>query len=260
MGALEMFTYGGIDVFGDAVSATSAAILGMNGTDPISSAAAGAGLGAAIKYGLHEFANRKLSERERKRVVAFSDLAAEQIVKRLDLGQKIREDGFFDKIRNRSNAEEIFEGITLVAQKEFVEDKLPLLANLFAYIAFEQSISRERAHQLITLAEMLTYQQIELIKIVCEAKIGYFILRNKTDTQLSPENQPLFADLFTIYRLSIVQSSNAALDFAAINPATLLPTQLAVDLFKGMELITIKRELIPKNVISEMGQYVPMPS
>lgn len=256
MGALEMFIHGGIDVFGDAVGATSAATMGINGTDPISSAAAGAGIGSTIKSVLHEFANRMLSDREKKRINAFSELVIEQISIRLSRGKKIRDDGFFDKIRNRSNAEEIFEGITLVAKKEYVEDKIPLLANLYAYIAFESSISRERAHQLITLAEMLSYQQLELIKIVCDAKNNAFVLKIRNDPSLSPQNQPLFADVFLIYRMSIVHSNSVFLDFANVNPASLMPTQLAIDLYRGMDLFTLDSESIPNNIINEMGKYV----
>ncbi len=57
---------------------------------------------------------------------------------------------------DRSTAEEIFEGVLLVAQRDYQEKKTKFYANFFANIAFEPFIDRALANFLLRVAERLT--------------------------------------------------------------------------------------------------------
>lgn len=78
---------------------------------------------------------------------------------------EIRQDDFFNKINERSTADEILEGILLSAQREHQEKKVQFYGNLIANIAFDPSIDREQANFLIKLDESLSYRQICLLSL-----------------------------------------------------------------------------------------------
>ena len=51
----------------------------------------------------------------------------------------------------------------LVAQKEYEERKLQYIANLYANIAFDDSISCEMADKLLKISSELTYRQLIIL-------------------------------------------------------------------------------------------------
>ena len=78
----------------------------------------------------------------------------------------MRTDGFFDStMHDRSGADEVMENILLKSQREPEEKKLPYMANLFANIAFDSTISSEMAHQVTKTAGELTYRQLCLLRL-----------------------------------------------------------------------------------------------
>ena len=154
-------------VAGDGTSATAGAGVGfLVGGPP------GAVLGAVVggassrlvqKLG-QEFNERMLSPREDLRLGNVLALADAFIQEKLEQGETLRDDGFFDSDKSgHSDAEEVGEHVLLKSQKEPEEKKLPYMARLLANIAFDESISAQLAHQIIKSAEQLTYRQLCLL-------------------------------------------------------------------------------------------------
>ena len=100
-------------------------------------AAIGGATGVIISKSLSDITDRLLSNREKMRVGATATFALTKIKSRLDSGDKLRNDGFFEeKEGGRPDAEEIFEGVLLKAKNEHEEKKAKILGNIFANIAF----------------------------------------------------------------------------------------------------------------------------
>ena len=103
-----------------------------------------------------EFVQRVLAPREQLRIGALLALAATAVRERLDAGEQRRQDDFFAAGgKRRSTAEEITEGVLLVAQREHEESKIPLLAA----IPFHPEVDRRYANLLVRLGEDLSYAQ-----------------------------------------------------------------------------------------------------
>lgn len=172
-----------------------------------------------------EISERLLSKKESQRVKSVLELAKEKVEKNLSSGRAIRDDDFFDEdIDGRSSAEEILEGVLLTSQKEYEERKLVYLANLYSNIAFDKSISRQIANQLIKIAAELTYRQLVILKV-----IGFFqtspiapITKKSAFKEISGlSNVSIASDIYALYQRSLLFSSEAILNAAGINPSTL---------------------------------------
>ena len=101
-------------------------------TGLLTGAAVVPGIAHTLRYGVKLFVNRILAGREKARVGLVYGLAAHRIKERLDRGEQLRADGFFDAhISDRSSADEIAEAVLIAAQKEYEERKLPYIANPF---------------------------------------------------------------------------------------------------------------------------------
>ena len=159
----------GIALLPDAGGNTVGAIVGFLVGGP-AGAVATAATGWAVSEGLkklgREFSERALGPREEARVGCVLALAAKGIRRRIDSGEQVRSDGFFDStIIDRPGAEEVLENILLKSQREPEEKKLPYMANLFTNIAFDSTISTEMAHQITKTAGDLTFRQLCILKL-----------------------------------------------------------------------------------------------
>ena len=113
-----------------------------------------------------EITGRTLSPREEARVGRVYVLAAADLRRRIEGGEELRHDGFFDRTsRGRSDAEEVIEGVLLKSQREPEEKKLPYMAALLSSVAFDEEISAEMAHQIVKAAEDMTYRQICVLRL-----------------------------------------------------------------------------------------------
>ena len=113
-----------------------------------------------------EITARKLSPREEARVGHVFVLAAAEIQKRLEAGERVRNDGFFDSAgAGRSDAEEVIESVLLKSQREPEERKLPYMALLLSSIAFDKRISAEMAHQITKAASDMTFRQLCILRM-----------------------------------------------------------------------------------------------
>jgi hypothetical protein len=113
-----------------------------------------------------EIRHRILGPREEKRVGATLAFAADRIRERLEAGDEVRTDGFFDAgDGGRSSGDEVAEGVLIIAQREAQERKLKFLGNLLANVAFDPTIDRDHANVLMRLAEDLSYRQFLVLAV-----------------------------------------------------------------------------------------------
>jgi hypothetical protein len=140
--------------------------LGFIAGGPLAAAAAGIG-GVVVIRVLGDVANRMLSERETARVGATAAFAINSVKERLENGEKLRNDGFFEAKENkdRSSADEIFEGALLAAKNTHEEKKAQYLGYLFANVSFDLTCTKYEANYLIHVAESLTYAQYVLLHL-----------------------------------------------------------------------------------------------
>lgn len=149
-------------VTGYVIGGPTGAIVGAAGT-PL--------LAAATKKAINDLAVRFLSPREELRVGSAAYFAVTKIQERLEAGDSIREDQFFEESTGeRSPAEEVFEGALLACKNEHEEKKLRFIANIFANSVFMPDVSRFGAYWLLKKAEDLTYRQMCVISLIEQAK------------------------------------------------------------------------------------------
>ena len=153
-----------------------------------------AGTGAAYQAGdpsagfaVRDFLNNSLrglvshfsSQRQSKRVTDVTQFALNEIRCRLERGETLRDDGFFDKTIDRSDAEEVFEEVLLKERDEPQEKKIPYIGRLFENGCFDSSIDTGTLHFLCKESENLTYRQLCIIKIANEMREMRYPLRSK---------------------------------------------------------------------------------
>ncbi len=161
------------------VGGSAGAALGfLTGTGPVGTAVAGAAIAPVITQGVAEFGRRLLGRREEARVGATASLIVGRVRERLEAGELPRADGFFQpRDIGRPAAEEVFEGVLLKARDAYEEKKLPLFGNLYASIAFDDSISASNANHLVSLAGQLTYRQFVILSLIGEQHLDGPLMR-----------------------------------------------------------------------------------
>jgi hypothetical protein len=183
---------------GGAATVTGATIAWLLGGGP-EALAIGGTVGKGIQIALGkvggEISSRQLGPREEKRVGATLIIAAAEINRRLENGDALRDDGFFDeKQTGRSDAAEVAESILLKVQREPEEKKIPYMGYLLSSIAFDPEISVQMAHQLSKIAEQLTYRQSCILKL-CDVKDKYN-LRDKDYRDQDVDKKDLYQVLY----------------------------------------------------------------
>lgn len=134
------------------VGAVSGTAIGLIGGP--TAAQGGGAAGVVVAKGLFEFTARYLSRREKARVGAAAGLTIVSIQQRLESGERLRQDDFFeaDEI-NRSKAEELFEGILLKCKSEYEEKKIIYITRIYENVAFDPAIRPEHANQVLNTAQ-----------------------------------------------------------------------------------------------------------
>lgn len=136
-------------------------------TEGLGGVALGGSLGVVISKILSDITNRLLSNREQVRVGATATYAITKVKARLNSGDELRNDGFFeDKGEGRTDADEIFEGVLLKAKNEHEEKKASILGNIFANTAFFPGFSVGEANHLLQIAENLTYRKMCILSLI----------------------------------------------------------------------------------------------
>ena len=234
------------------------AVLGFLAGDPITAAFSGAGGAAAagiLKTIGQDFSDRVLSPQEDLRIGKVLAIAALEIHQRLEKGESLRNDGFFDKKQTgRSDAEEIAEAIMLKCQREPQGKKISYMGFLKASIPFASNISVDMGHQLIRAAEELTYRQLCILKLaVVKNRFG---LRNqdyqnherfsKELYQVLQECHDLCLKSYLDYKIPLTFSGQITIGYMNIQPNKMTIYGIGEDLFNLMKLFSIPDEdLIP---------------
>jgi hypothetical protein len=233
----------------DIIGATTGSFGGFYFGGPVGGAAGGA-MGAALAHGLRalgrEVWSRYLSPREKKRIASVLWLTAKEIQKRCEAGERIREDGFFNRMDpNRSPYEEVAEGVLIAAQREPEEKKLDYLGNLLGGIAFDESINVGMAHQINSLAGSLSYRQISILALASNPSpfdLYDQVIEGIDESQITAELASIAWDCFDLRQKGLLSTgTNLDLGIYEIRPASLRLQMLGRLLHDKMGLLSIPK-------------------
>ena len=164
------------------------------------------GIAHTFRYGANLFVNRVLASREKARVGVVYALAAHKIKERLDNGEQLRTDDFFDRdVTDRSKSDEIVEAMLISAQREHEEKKLLYLANLLAFIAFESRVDVGMANYMIKIASSLTYRQYCILALAVNVThTGLHSAPFSNEQNAATQVWTLLIEIFDLFRLQLV--------------------------------------------------------
>lgn len=234
----------GSKVAGGAVGAA----LGFFAAGPAGAAAFGAA-GAAISEALThigaDVSQRLLGPREKVRVGGVLAISAAKIRERLEAGDQLRSDSFFDERSDgRSDADEIAESIILKAQRKSEEKKIPYMGNLLANAAFHSWITIPLAQQLAKTAEGLTYRQLVILATI--PRLQKSNVRQSSYRDHGNFGLPLMEVLYEINDLLrrelVAVEGVATLGITDIEPNKLIIQGLGTHLHNLMGLNTIPQQ------------------
>jgi hypothetical protein len=212
-----------------------------------------------------EVRRRLLGPRQEVRVGAAFAFAADEIRQRLDRGDGLREDGWFES-DGRAQADELLEGVLLNAANAYEERKVRHLGWLYASLAFDSTIGRAYANFLLQLADRLTYREL-----VCVALFASEEARNaltKVDVAISEgdirSSDPIIAELTELGQVGVIgvtqktgtvaapQGTFGGGDLRSLPLARLAPTSVGDDLYRLMRLDRVPEKDIA-DVFTELG-------
>ena len=164
----------------DFVIETTSMLAGAKVAYEVGDPSAGHAFADYVKNSVYNLVNLFTSQRQSKRITDVTEFALNEIRRRLEDGERLRDDGFFDKTIDRSDAEEVFEDVLLKARDEPQEKKIPYIGRLFENGCFDASIDSDTLHFLCKESENLTYRQLCIIKIAHEMRERRYPLRSKS--------------------------------------------------------------------------------
>lgn len=238
----------GAEIAGSAVGGA----LGFLAGGPVGAALLGAGGAAAaiaLKHIGQEVSARLLGPREEVRVGGVLAIAAGEIHQRIENGESVRSDGFFDKKHTgRSDAEEVAESVLLRSQREPEERKIPYMGHLLSSVAFDSQISAQMAHQITKAAEQLTYRQLCILKLaVVKDAFGLLNGDYRGQGSFSKELYQVLYECFDLYQKGYISfGGEVAFGPTDIKPGSMTVQALGADIFNLMKLALIPSEdLVP---------------
>lgn len=242
---LKTFLKKGSEISGGAIGGAIGLIGGPAG------AIAGGGLGVLTGQLLNEVIERAFSDRQKIRIAATSTFLFDGIAKRLENGERIREDGFFDrKTFNRSKAEELFEGTLLKCTNQFQEKKIKFISKIFEKVIFDSDISAESANQLLVISDSLTYRQLCILSFYGRRDTDYSgeVLMKDTyswypSIVFTTNEKLLLQDLYELINLDLLDKQNwMIVTNKDIIPDILTLSEIGQSLFEIMDLSEIERD------------------
>ena len=205
--------------------------------------------GAVASIGLkalgEKFSRRHLGPREEAKVGALLVLASEEISKRMERGDSLREDGFFnEKATGGKDSEEVIESVLLKCQREPEAKKIKYMAKLLSNICFDSEISADTAHRIMKVAEQLTYRQLCILKI-CAIKDSLDLRKENYRSRGYSNN--LYAILYDYHDLYLNGYIGFPDEKVEFGPMDLVPGRMdiqdqAEDIFELMGLGDIPQE------------------
>ena len=221
---------------------------------------AGGGLGVLSAQLIQEIIERSFSNRQQIRIAATSTFIFNGIKTRLDNGETIRNDNFFERsIYDRSSAEELFEGTLLRCANQFQEKKILHISKIFEETVFCATISPETANQLLELANSLTYRKLSLISFYGrrDSDINDVVLMRDPyvwypHISLTTNEKMLTQDLYELINSDLLVNNNIAMfSNKDILPDKITLSKTGLDLFIIMELQEIDKNYI-LNIVSDL--------
>jgi len=241
-----------IDIGSEITGGAAGSIVGFLAAGPAGAVVGGASgpiITRVVKKIAAEIRQRFLGHREEVRIGATLTYAVKKIKEKIDNGQQVRQDDFFDyEKNNRPPAEEITEGVLIASQKEHQEKKLQYYGNLLANLAFDTRYDKEQANHLLKVAQLLTYRQLCLLALF--AKKEHYGLRQEDYRGQKQFNQDLLILLQETYELNSLGmldcSGEAMLGLTDVNPAKMNVKGVGAHLHNLMELWSIEQKDIIK--------------
>lgn len=234
-----------IDIGSEITGGVAAGIIGFLAAGPAGAVVGGASgpiISRTVKKNAFEIRQRLLGHREEVRIGATLTYAVEKIKEKVDKGQQVRQDDFFDyNHSDRPPADEILEGVLIASQKEHQEKKLKYYGNLLANLAFDANFDKEQSNHLLKVAQQLTYRQICLLALF--AKKENFGLREVDYRGQGTFNQDLAILLQETYELNLLGMLNCSgevmFGLTDVNPVKMNVQGVGAYLYNLMELWTI---------------------
>jgi hypothetical protein len=155
----------------DLIGAVAGGAIGLVGgpAGSIGGAAAGVAITKTIRRVGVEVYDRLLVSRQQERVGTVLAVALDDAQTRAKDGEKLRDDGFFDSgVGQRSDADELLEGVLLQAANAYQERKLRHLGAILPSLAVRPDISPADGHWLTQLADRLTWRQFAVLAIFAD--------------------------------------------------------------------------------------------
>lgn len=210
-----------------------------------------------------EIKERYFSKSEGKRVKTVYDLAEEKISKKLYDGKVLRSESFYrDSVDDRSSAKEILEGVLIASQRENEEKKLLYLANLYANINFDETVSRPMANQLVKIAATVSFRQLVVLSVIGNNQfgtLGVSLYNTAFRGYIRNNDKSIAAEIFDLYRTSLIVSSDPIYDASSFTPSHLVMNGMGELLYNLMELNTMPKDEIVDTVVTFLSGDFPMP-
>ena len=252
----------GLRIAEPSISGAVGAAIGLLGGPPgaVIGGFVGGAFSTAVKKLGSEIDKRFMGPREEARVGAVCALGAAEIVERVNAGEKLREDGFFEEGEaGRSDAEEVWESLLSKCQREASERKLRYMGHLFASLAFDDTIELDMAHQLIFEAEQLTHRQLCILRL-CVTKESFDLRRDHYVNELEedhseshgigPNVYQVLYECYDLYRRGLVHfGGSAVLAFVRIVPSAMEVYGLGAVIYNVMRL-----EVIPYDDVAKVAE------
>ena len=197
----------------------------------------GGGMAVAITIGIKEFFNRQLSNRQEIRIAASAVYVIDEIRKRIEQGDTIRNDSFFVENNGRSSAEELFEGVLLKCKDQYQEKKIFYISKIFEKAIFDDNISSETANQILSLVESFTYRKL--------CVISFFLRKNEFRTDI------LMQDPYSIY-----PNAKYSIELEILKQDILDLINLGIVVLKN-RLMLSKNDVVPFQIeLTNIGQLI----
>jgi hypothetical protein len=177
------------------------------GIPPIGGAIFGVGIVQTLRYLINEVKTRLYSPREMRRVITVLMLIVRAIEREKSRGYTLRDDDFFRRaIDERTTAEELGDAVIYAAQREHEERKLPFIANLFAFFAFNSRIDQAMANYMVKLAGALTWRQYCILssRTIHPEKGLRSAPFNATQRENPSQVFATLAECFELYRIALI--------------------------------------------------------
>ncbi|MEQ8908943.1 MAG: hypothetical protein RIC95_07110 [Vicingaceae bacterium] len=213
-------------------------------------AIAGGTLGVLTGQILNEIIERKFSDRQKLRLAATTAFVFDGIASRINKGQTVRDDGFFDQaVFERSKAEELFEGTLIKCSTQYQEKKIKFISKIFEKAVFDKTISAESVNQLLEVSNSFSYRKLCLISLIGRRSIDYRDLVLMRDVyswyptiNFSVNLKLLLQDLYELVNFGILKNQVLMVTNNEVIPDKLTLTEIGDSIFSVLDLVEIEKK------------------